>query len=145
MRAYLDTNILVAASVQGHPHHSPAFALVESVKTGSIRGCVSTHGLAEYYSVLTRAPFSPRVHPADAGRFLEENVLPWFDVVEILTDDYCAVLRSCAVGGLIGGIVFDALHLHCARKSECDRIYTFNVRDFRAIAPKDLEDKITAP
>jgi hypothetical protein len=46
---------------------------------------------------------------------------------------------------LIGGLVFDALHLHCAEKAQCDRIYTFNVKDFRALAPDALVAKIAAP
>ena len=64
MKVYVDTNILIAASVQAHPHHAQAFDLVSNVRDGLLQGCISTHGLAEFYSVLTRAPFSPRVHPA---------------------------------------------------------------------------------
>ncbi len=38
-----------------------------------VRVCISTHGLAEFYSVLTRAPFTPRIHPTEAGRFLDDD------------------------------------------------------------------------
>jgi hypothetical protein len=55
------------------------------------------------------------------------------------------VLRSCSKAGLIGGMVFDALHVHCAQKANCDRVYTFNVKDFRALAPAGLVDRIAAP
>ena len=145
MKAYFDTNVLVAASVQGHPQHVQAFDLIEKVKEGTFRGVISTHGSAEYYSVLTRAPFTSRIHPADAGRLLEENILPYFELVSLSTNDYKAVLLSGAKVGLAGGVIFDALHLHCAQKAECDRIYTFNLRDFRALAARDWVDKITAP
>jgi len=145
VKAYVDTNILVAASVQDHQHHAQAFELVRKVKEGSLQGCISAHGLAEFYSVLTRAPFSPRVHPAEAGRFLEDNILPHFELVTLSPDDYKQVLSTSAKAGLVGGVVFDALHLHCAQKAACDRIYTFNVKDFRALAPNELQDKITAP
>ena len=145
MRVYLDTNVLVAASVQEHQHHLQSFDLVKAVKEGTFEGCISTHGLAEFYSVLTRAPFTPRVHPAEAGRFLNDNILPYFELIALSAEDYKAVLRSCASAGLIGGVVFDALHVHSAQKSGCDRIYTFNVKDFRFLAPADLVDKITAP
>lgn len=57
------------------------------MKEGALQGCISTHGLAEYYSVITRAPFTPRVHPAEAGRFLDENVLPYFELLAISADD----------------------------------------------------------
>lgn len=42
-------------------------------------------------------------------------------------------------------MVFDALHLHSALKAGCDRVYTFNLKDFRSLAPKELEGKIAAP
>lgn len=102
-------------------------------------------GLAEFYSVLTRAPFRPRVHPAEAGRFLENNLLPHLELVALSAEDYRDVLNACAAAGLIGGEVFDGLHLRAARKASCDRIYTFNVRDFRALASDDLQERITTP
>ena len=45
----------------------------------------------------------------------------------------------------IGGRIHHVIHLRCAAKMKCDRIYTFNLRDFRAIAPMELADKISAP
>ncbi len=145
MRVYLDTNVLIAASVEEHPHHVPAFDLLKAVKAGSFGGCISTHGLAEYYSVITRAPFRTRVHPSEAGRLIEENILPHLELVVLSASDYKAVIRSCAKAGLIGGVVFDALHLHCAEKAGCSRIYTFNVRDFRTLVSPALESKIASP
>jgi predicted nucleic acid-binding protein len=145
VKAYLDTNVLVAASVENHPHHVPAFDLVKAVKEGALQGCISTHGLAEYYSVITRAPFAPQVHPTEAGRFLDENVLPYFELLAISVDDYKAVLKSCSAAGLIGGVVYDALHMHVAENAGCERMYTFNVRDFRALASPTMAGKIAAP
>ena len=143
--AYLDTSVLVAASVKDHSHYVQASDLVAAIRAGTIRGCISTHGLAELYSVLTRAPFNPRIHPADAGRILEDNILSCFELIALSVDDYKSVLRSCVGNGLIGAVVFDLLHLHAAQRAGCDRIYTFNVRDFRALAPKEMEDRIAAP
>ena len=65
--------------------------------------------------------------------------------MELTTDDYKAMLQSSADAGLIGGVLFDALHLHCAQKAGCDRIYTLNVKDFRALASTGLVDKIASP
>jgi predicted nucleic acid-binding protein len=144
VKAYFDTNVLVAASVRQHPHHVQSFDLLKAAKEGALRGCIGTHGLVEFYSVLTRAPFVPRVHPSEAGRILDENILPYFDLIALSADDYKAALRSCANAGLGGGIVFDALHIQSARKAGCDRIYTNNVKDFRALAA-DLVEKIAAP
>ncbi len=145
MKAYFDTNILVAASIQDHQHHEQSFDLIRAVREGALQGYTSTHGLAEFYSVLTRAPFTPRIHPAEAGRLLDNNILPYFNLVALSAADYKTVLRTCTNAGLVGGVVFDALHLHSAIKAGCDRVYTLNVKDFRALAPKELQAKITAP
>jgi predicted nucleic acid-binding protein len=145
VKVYLDTNVLVAACIQEHQHHLQSFDLVKAVKEGTSRGCISTHGLAEFYSVLTRAPLTPRVHPAEAGRVLDDNILPYFELIALSADDYKAVLRFSTDSGLVGGVVFDALHLHSAQKADCTRIYTFNVKDFRSLAPAALTEKIVAP
>jgi len=142
VRVYVDTNILIAASIQAHPQHPKAFALINSIKEGELEGFVSGHGLAEFYSVLTRAPFVPRILAAEAGRILEDNIVPYFHLVTLDGRDYQDVLFQCSRTGLTGGIVYDALHLHCARKAECDRIYTLNLRDFRSIVTDDLRAKI---
>jgi predicted nucleic acid-binding protein len=145
VKVYLDTNILIAASVQEHQHHLQSFDLLKSVKEGAVQGCIGSHGLAEFYSVLTRAPFTPRVHPSEAGRLLDENIVLYFEIAALSADDYKAVLRSCVNAGLAGGAVYDALHLRSAMNAGCDRVYTFNVKDFRAIAPPGFADKIAAP
>ena len=145
MKAYLDTNILIAAFVRIHPHHGPAIELLSLTHGNSVKGCLSNHGLAEFYSVLTRAPYSPRIHPLDATGFLETNVYPYFEIVPFDETDYRKVLANTASAGHSGGMIYDALHLWAAQKAGCDRIYTFNVKHFRMLAPEDLARKITAP
>ena len=101
--------------------------------------------LAEFYAVVTRAPFTPRVPPFEANRFLDEKIFPFFEIVPLSETDYRNVIGNCANAGTAGAVIYDALHLCAARKAECDRIYTFNVRHFRALASEDLAGKITAP
>jgi predicted nucleic acid-binding protein len=145
VKVYVETNILVAAAVETHPHYFQSFELLSRVKAGEFPAFVSAHGLAEMYSVLTRAPFIPRVDPAEAGRYLEVSVLPHFQIVTLSADDYRGILSRCATLGIAGGRIFDALHLHSAAIADCDRIYTFNVKHFRLLAPEDLKDKIVMP
>ena len=145
MKVYVDTNVLVAGSVEGHAHHLPAFELLNAIQRKTMQGCISTHGLAEFYSVITRTPFSPRIPPFEAQRILDENIFPCFEIIALSESDYRTVLRNCANAGNTSGMIFDALHLCAARKAECERIYTFNVRHFRALASEDLAGKITAP
>jgi hypothetical protein len=57
---------------------------------------------------------------------------------------YRETIQEGADSGWIGGRIYDALQLRCAKKAACDRIYTFNVRHFQPLAP-DLADRIGAP
>jgi predicted nucleic acid-binding protein len=144
MRAYFDTTIFVAASVEDHPHHNQAFAALLLAQSGKMKNYISGHGLSEAYSVLTRTPFRPTVYPAEAWKILQESVLPYFQLVTITPQMYIETIRDCADKGWIGGRVHDALHLRCAREADCQRIYTFNVRHFQQLAP-DLAQRIGAP
>ena len=81
MNDFFDTSVLVAASVASHPHHARAFRTLESLKRASNHGFMSQHAVAELYAVLTAAPFQPRIHPSEAQRILEENLLPSFTIV----------------------------------------------------------------
>jgi predicted nucleic acid-binding protein len=145
VKAYFDSNLLVAAFIREHPHHGPASDLVNLTQGESVKGCVSNHGLAEFYGVLTRAPYSPRVHPMEAKGFLEDFVYPYFEIVALGETDYRTVIANIANAGLAGGIIYDALHLWAAQKANCDRIYTFNVRHFRMLASEEQARKITSP
>ena len=144
MKAYFDTAVLVAASVADHPHHSQAIAALQTVRKKDITGHISGHGLSEAYAVLTRTPFTPPIYPVEAWKLLSENVLPDFQIVTLTSAMYRETIQECAESGWIGGRIYDALHLRCAKKAACDRIYTFNVRHFRQLAPEWAE-RIAAP
>jgi predicted nucleic acid-binding protein len=142
---FFDTSVLVAASSASHPHHAQAFQALNSLKAGGNQGWMSQHSVAEVYAILTGAPLIPRIHPSEALRILEDNLLPHFRVVALKPRDYRDVIREMAAADWRSGKVYDALHLRCARKQPIDRLYTFNVKDFRALAPQDFQDKIGAP
>jgi predicted nucleic acid-binding protein len=144
MKAYFDTTILVAASVADHSHHNQAIDALELSQSGKIESYVSGHSLYEVYAVLTRRPFHPAVYPSEALKILQENILPYFKLVTITPQMYIETIRECADRGWIGGRIYDAIHLGCARESDCERIYTFNVRHFQQLAP-DLAQRICAP
>jgi len=144
VKVYFDTSVLVAAVVAGHGHHGAAWRVWERATERGREAFISAHGMAEVYAVLTRTPFTPRVYPNEAWRILEETVLPSVKVIALTPNEYRKTMRACAEQGWTGGVVYDALHLQCARKASCNRIYTFNLRDFQLLAP-DLKDKISAP
>jgi len=102
-------------------------------------------GLAEVYSVLTRTPFKPPLYPSEAGQIIEDMILPHMELVVLTPREYREVVLHCAASGWAGGRIHDTAHLRCAQKVECDRVYTFHVKDFRALAPSGLADRIAAP
>ncbi len=145
MDIFFDTTVLVAASSKNHPHHVQAFPALRRVAAGRDRGFISAHSIAEVYASLTRLPVEPRIHPTEAARIVTDNLLPHFKAVPVDEMDYLEALRTVKDGAWIGAKIYDALLLRCAGKCNVDRIYTFNLRDFRLLAPRDLQGKICAP
>ncbi len=144
MKAYLDTAVLIAASVAVHPQHRQSLATLQLIRKKSVSGYTSGHALSETYAVLTRTPFTPPVYPLEAWNLLSTNILPYFEIISLTPKMYRDTIEVCANRGWIGGRIPDSLHLCCARVAACDRIYTFNVRYFQQLAP-DLSDRIGAP
>ncbi len=106
---------------------------------------MSTHSLAEMYAALTRIPIQPRIHPVEAARIVTENILPHFEIVPINKKDYLEALHVVTSGGWSGAKIYDALLLRCAEKCSADRIYTFNLGDFRLLASANLQERICVP
>jgi len=144
MKVYCDTSVLIAGSVLSHPHYPQALALLTQVRARKLEGVISAHGTAEFYAVLTRAPLIPPVYPSEAWRLLAENLLPYFHVAVLSAAQHKSVLRRAAEQGWAGGLVYDALHVASATSSQCQRIYTFNLRHFLQVAPQ-LHDVICSP
>jgi len=144
MKVYFDTSVLVAGLVEDHPHHAPAAALLVSAKRRKVDGFMSAHGLTELYSVLTRTPFTPPIYPSEARQMIEQTILPWVELVALSAPEYREVMVECAAAGWTGGAIHDGVHIRAARKAGCQRLYTFNVRHFRALAP-DLQERIVVP
>ena len=92
-----------------------------------------------------RTPFKPPLYPSEAWQIIEDMILPHMELVTLGPKEYREVVHHCAINGWAGGRIHDAIHLRCAQKAGCDRIYTFNVKDFRALAPSNLAGIISAP
>jgi predicted nucleic acid-binding protein len=144
VKVFFDTNVLVAASEQTHPHHGPAFQALGRVAGKRDQGYMSVHSIAETYAALTRLPVRPRIHPAEAARIITDNIVPNFQMVPMVRKDYLEALKTVADGGWSGAKIYDALIAGCAARCGAERIYTFNLSDFRRLAP-NLVDRICAP
>lgn len=145
MRVFLDTSVLVAACVGAHPHHARAWPLLRRVSQGLDQGFIAVHSIAETYAVLTRVPVQPRIHPSDAARLVRENFLKHFSSVAAGEDEYLEALAAVEAGGWPGAKIYDALLLACAARSGAERVYTFNLSDFRALAKAELRGLISSP
>ena len=138
---FLDTSVLFAVAQVSHEHHVACRALWGRCSRRNT--AISAHTLAELYSGLTSMPPTFRLRPQDAVTTIEtflQRALP----IELTVGEYMETFRRAAPLGLSGGIIYDALHLACARKCRARQIYTLNLRHFRTVAP-DLETRIMMP
>lgn len=139
MRLLFDTSVLIAAFVESHPKHHAALSWLQRAKTKEKTFFVSTHSLAECFSVLTKLPLSPKISPETAQYLLRENIEKLAQLVALNAKDYLAVLKQMTELGLSGGIIYDAITMRAATKSKVDKILTFNVRDFIRLSPQNTE------
>jgi len=109
-----------------------------------VTGCVSGHGPSELYAVLPRAPLTRPIYPREAWKIISANVLRNFAIITLTPGMYRDTIEPCANHGWIGGRIYDALHLSCARQAACERFSIFNVRHFQQLAP-ELAGRIGAP
>jgi predicted nucleic acid-binding protein len=96
-----DTSAAVPLVVRSHVAH----AAVRRHVMGR-PAILTTHSLAETYSVLTRLPGDARVAPLDAVRLLEANFGPALPVPQSEVIRLPGVLAPV---GIAGGAVYDAL------------------------------------
>jgi predicted nucleic acid-binding protein len=142
VRLYFDTSIFVAAFIQTHTENTRALNLLRAASPHDV--FISAHGLAEIYSTLTRYPVKPKMPPDKAFQIIIENILSSMTVVTVSAEDYQSILETCVRKKQVGGKIFDAIHLAAALKMECDKLYTFNAKDFLALAPDNFRSKIVS-
>jgi predicted nucleic acid-binding protein len=130
-----DTSVIVAALLPQHPSHPPCFIHLQAAKSAQIKGYLSTHSLAELYSVLTRMPSQPRISPQNAKRLIENN-LQYLETVVLDRTDYQAAIAQMTELNLPGGGIFDALIAQAALKSSAERLLTLNPNHFVRLGPK---------
>lgn len=138
MTVFFDTSVIVPALVDQLSNHAAALEVYARLSSGRNTGVTSTHALAECYSVLTGIPLPRRVTAAEAKLLVNESVLGRLTVVDLAKSDYVAAIERISRHGLVGGIVYDALHAISAEKAGCTRLYTYNVDHFRTICADSI-------
>ncbi len=112
-----------------HPRHSVCFPWLEQSRQQEIQAFISTHTLAEAYSVLTGTPTRSRISPAVAQELLTD-CLRYFEVVSIDADDYQAAIAQMVALNLPGGGIYDALIAQAALKGNAEVLLTLNAKHF---------------
>jgi predicted nucleic acid-binding protein len=92
---------------------------------------VVAHTLLETYSVLTRLPKPHSISASVALGAIEDTFLTQGIVVALRHEQYVSLLYDLVNGDTVGGQVFDAAIVACARQAGVAVIVTFNERHFR--------------
>ncbi len=141
MTVFLDTSVLIAAARLSDERHKASFDLIRASSSEMVTA--AAHTMAEFYASVTGMRPPHRFHPSQALTLLNQfhHKLRW---VELSADEVLDAAGRVAALGLLGGIIYDALLLQCARKAGAELIYTWNVRHFQLVAP-DLAERIVRP
>lgn len=145
MKVFVDSNVLIAALLEGHAQHSASKELLERAFRHDYEACTSLHALAETYSQMTKLPtlqVSPQV-AISTMIYATDKV----ETVALGPNEYASSLSRAARLGVSGGGIFDLLHFEAALKAGADVIVTRNLKHFeqaclgencKAMTPEDL-------
>jgi predicted nucleic acid-binding protein len=132
---------MVAAFWGDHKDHAASLRVF--VEANRDTGTCGIHSLAEVYATMTALPVRPLLAPEQVFLFVEQ-IVERLSPVALDSADYLQTIRELSERQFSSGQVCDALLLSCARKSNAEIIYTWNLKHFRRIAP-DLADRIQTP
>ena len=130
MKILFDTSILIAAFVESHPKHKSALSFLMRAKNKDFELLVPSHTILEIYSVLTSAPFRPRITPKIAKQLIDNNIKNIAKIIYLTDKDYFKIIERMSTSNFAGGIVYDAIIVECALISKADEILTLNSKDF---------------
>lgn len=145
MKIFLDTNVLIAASVRQHPHFARADAILQRCVTREDEGIIHIHSVLEFHSAITQLPKGLAVPPAHVSTLLGDGLLPFLRCATLSPKEILAVQKRAGELGITGGGIYDLFHLAAAVNEGADRLYTFNTSHFRALADSRFVDRIVAP
>jgi predicted nucleic acid-binding protein len=118
--------VLVRGLLAAHPQQVECAALVND---DAVSCC---HSLAETFNTLTGFFHVPNELAAE----MVESLTMEMRFEAISQRDYLHVLREARRRGVQGGIIYDALHAQIARRLGVERIISYNLSNFRHVAPE---------
>jgi len=122
---------MVAKLVVTHEHHERAVAALDRHFDAGDTMVIVAHTLLEAYRTLTSMPRPHQIAPSAAWRALRETFVARGTVVVLRSEDYQQLMPDMVAAGVIGGQVYDAAIVACARLAGAEVLLTFNERHFR--------------
>ncbi len=136
MKILFDSSVLIAAFVESHPKHKSALSFLMKAKNKEFQLFVSSHTILEIYSVLTGAPFKPKITPIIAKHLIENNIKNIAKTIYLTDENSFKIVDKMCNSNFSGGIIFDAIVVECALKAKVDEILTLNSKDFLRLTDK---------
>jgi predicted nucleic acid-binding protein len=136
MKEFFDTSVLIAAFWRGHTDHEASLRVLAAANKK--KSACALHTLAEVYAGMTALPVKHIIPPDQALLFVQE-VRDRCTVVTLAEDEYYDTIAQAAERGFSSGRIYDALILRCAAKVKAEVVFTWNLKHFRTIDPRQAE------
>lgn len=130
----IDSSAFVSGLLEHHPNHELVRKWIEDAVQGQIEACICQHGIAEAYAVLSSVPGPFGRSPATAAQLIADFASR-VKVIPLGPADYLAALGRLSAAGIMGGAIYEMLHLIAAEGASAEAIVTLNSRDFERFTP----------
>jgi predicted nucleic acid-binding protein len=128
---FLDSNVLIAASVEEHPSHAVARALAERLAAAGSTTFVSPQVCREFLSVMTRAPVAGLAFSTAEALEVLGGWLAECSLLDETGDVVGELFRLVARYDVKGKKVHDANVVATLTANRITRLATLNQSDFR--------------
>jgi len=128
---FIDTNVLVAATIQAHPSHAVANALLARLATNNVAPCISPQVCREFPSVVTRGPVQGREFSTQEALDALAGCMAGCAVLDETEEVLHELLLLVARRGVRGKQVHDADVVATMMANRVTRLATLNLSDFR--------------
>ena len=126
---FLDTSVLVAATVEVHPSHGVATVYVDAAVARGSPMCISPQICREFLVVLTRQPVSGRTFALDEALAALDV---WMTGCKVLPENE-AVLQECLS-------LIRSHGVHGKQVHDCNVVATMRIHGIRRLATRNATD-----
>jgi predicted nucleic acid-binding protein len=141
---FLDSNVLIATSVEAHPSHAVASALVARLAASSVTVCISPQICREFLSVMTRAPVEGIAYSTDDALEVLGGWLGDCALLDETGDVLGELLRLIARFGVKGKQVHDPNVVATMIANRVTRLATLNSSDFKRFEDLVVLEPVTS-